>query len=138
MSRRGKLIALAALPLLVLIVSSESYVARRSAAKAGAPASAAVAQKKLTGKQLERAKIVYANNCARCHGADGRGQTAMGRAFAAPNLADAGWWRQTRPTDKRLTASLRHGRGQMPAFGQQLSKSEIAALVRFVRAFDGK
>jgi len=96
-------------------------------------------QKKLTGKQLESAKILYENNCARCHGADARGQTAMGKAFAAPNLADAAWWKKERPSDKRLTTSIRDGRNQqrMPAFGQQLSKSEIAALVRLVRTFNG-
>jgi mono/diheme cytochrome c family protein len=64
----------------------------------------------------------------------------LGRASAVPNLTDAAWWKKERPTDKRLTASIRDGRNRkrMPAFGQQLSKSEIAALVRLVRAFDGK
>ena len=123
--------------LLVGIVSSESYLTRRSRAEAGAPATNA-AQKKLKGNQLARAKVLYANNCALCHGADGRAQTTMGRAIDAPNLADPGWWKKTRPTDKRLTASVRDGRKQMPAFGRQLSKSEIAALVVFVRSFDGK
>jgi mono/diheme cytochrome c family protein len=62
----------------------------------------------------------------------------MGRAVAAPDLTDAGWWKKTRPTDKRLTASIRDGRGHMPPFKRQLSKSEIAALVRLVRSFEGK
>jgi mono/diheme cytochrome c family protein len=119
------------LPLLLGIVSGGGA--------AGRSVNASAAQKKkLQGRQLERAKVLYADNCARCHGADGRGQTMMGRAFAAPNLADAGWWKKTRPTDKRLTASVRHGRGQMPAFGQQFSTSEIAALVRLARAFEGR
>ena len=132
MRRRGKLNASALLlSLLLLGIISGGGGSERSA-------HASSAQKKLQGRQLEQARVLYANNCARCHGMDGRGQTAMGRAFAAPNLTDAEWWKKTRPTDKRLTASMRHGRGQMPAFGQQLSKSEIAALVRFVRAFDGK
>lgn len=140
MGRKGKS---SLVVLLVLgVVSGGGYFARRMRAEAGASAAAAtvVTQNKLTGKQLEAAKALYANNCARCHGADGRGQTAMGRVFAAPNLADAGWWKKERPTDKRLTASIRHGRNQqrMPAFGRQLSKSEIAALVRLVRTFNGK
>lgn len=103
-------------------------------------ARAPIAQKKLTGRQAERAKVLYADNCTRCHGADGRGQTAMGRAFAAPNLTDAAWWKKERPSDRRLAASIRDGRNQqrMPAFGQQLSKSEIAALAAFVRTFNGK
>jgi mono/diheme cytochrome c family protein len=128
---RGKLTATLLLLFLPGIISGGGV-------SAGRVANASAAQKKSQGGQTERARVLYAANCARCHGADGSGQTTMGRAFAAPNLTDAAWWKKTRPTDKRLTASVRHGRGQMPAFGQQLSKSEIAALVRLVRAFDGK
>ncbi|HEX8634993.1 MAG TPA: cytochrome c [Pyrinomonadaceae bacterium] len=134
MGRRGKRAAGLTLLLLLLlllgVVSAGGYGGRLAGASA--------AQKKLTGKQLERAKVLYADNCARCHGADGRAQTAMGRAFAAPNLADAGWWKKTRPDDKRLTASLRHGRGRMPGFGQQFSAAEINALAAFARTFKGK
>ncbi|HEV2882457.1 MAG TPA: c-type cytochrome [Pyrinomonadaceae bacterium] len=134
MGRRFKRAAFAlSLLLLPCIVSGGGYFGRL--------ADASAAQKsKLAGKQTASAKVLYADNCARCHGADARGQTAMGRAFAAPNLTDAGWWKKERPSDKRLTASIRDGRGhgRMPAFGQQLSKSDIAALVRLVRTFGGK
>lgn len=142
MGRKGKLSAVVLITL--GLASGGGYFASRARAEAGetaAAAAASVTQKKSSaGKQLEDAKIVYANNCARCHGSDGSGQTAMGRAFAAPNLNDAGWWKKERPTDRRLNASIRHGRNQqrMPAFGQQLSKSEVAALVRLVRTFNGK
>ncbi|HZG54733.1 MAG TPA: c-type cytochrome [Pyrinomonadaceae bacterium] len=134
MESRGKRAAagltLLLLPAMLGVVSRGGYGGRLAGASA--------AQKKLTGKQLERAKVLYADNCARCHGADGRAQTAMGRAFAAPNLADAGWWKKTRPDDKRLTASLRHGRGRMPGFGRQFSTAEIDALAAFARTFNGK
>jgi cytochrome c oxidase cbb3-type subunit 3 len=132
MASRGKLIATLSTLLLLGAVSGEGYSVRRAGASA--------AQKKLAGSQAERAKILYANSCARCHGADGSGQTAMGRAFEAPNLTDAGWWKTQRPNDKRLTTSIRDGRSRqrMPAFGKELSKSEIAALVRLVRTFGGK
>ncbi|HZH90628.1 MAG TPA: c-type cytochrome [Pyrinomonadaceae bacterium] len=132
MASRGKLIATCWTLLLLGAVSGGGYSVRHAGASA--------AQKKSAGSQPERAKILYANNCARCHGADGSGQTAMGRAFEAPNLTDAGWWKRERPNDKRLTTSIRDGRNRqrMPAFGQELSKSEIAALVRLVRTFGGK
>ncbi|MCA1564531.1 MAG: c-type cytochrome [Acidobacteria bacterium] len=133
MGRRAKRAALASALLLLGMISGGGYFGRL--------ADASTAQGKLTGKkQPASAKVLYADNCARCHGADGRGQTAMGRAFAAPNLADAGWWKKERPSDKRLTASIRDGRNQnrMPTFGHQLSKSEITALVRLVRTFGGK
>jgi len=135
MERKGKLTeATPTLLLTLLLVGIVFAGGHLVAAAAGAP----VAQKKLTGKRLAAATALFETNCARCHGADGRGQTAMGRAFAAPNLTDSAWWKKTRPTDQRLANSIRHGRGQMPGFGQQLSKSDIAALVAFVRTFDGK
>ena len=103
MGRREKRRAAAILALLLLAAfSGGGYFGRLADARG--------AQRKLTGKELAHAKNLYADNCARCHGSDGRGQTAMGRAFAAPNLADAAWWKKTRPTDKRLTASIRDGR----------------------------
>lgn len=103
-------------------------------------ASASPAQKKLEGARLERARSLYTDNCARCHGADGRAQTSMGRIFNVPNLADPAWWKKERPTDRRLTNSIRHGRNneRMPAFGGQLSRTDIAALAAYVRTFNGK
>ena len=112
---------------------------RRVRAEEGA--TAASAQKKPARKQQQQlagAKVLYLDNCARCHGADGRGQTVMGKVFKPANLADAQWWKKERVGERRLTASIRDGRGQMPAFGKQFSKAEIAALVSFVKTFNGK
>jgi mono/diheme cytochrome c family protein len=100
----------------------------------------AFGQQKRPDRQLAATKALYAQHCALCHGADGRARSPMGVSLRATNFTDADWWKKERPTDARLTASIRDGRNRkrMPAFGQQLSKSEIAALVRLVRAFDGK
>jgi mono/diheme cytochrome c family protein len=134
MGRKGKL-TIASL-LLVGVSLSGSYAGRGARAEAGAAAT----QKKLSRKQqqLARAQVLFIENCARCHGADGRGQTPMGKAFSATNLTDAGWWKKERVNDKRLTTSIRDGRDEMPAFGKKLSKEEIAALVAFVKTFNGK
>jgi mono/diheme cytochrome c family protein len=137
--RRGKLIV--AVVLLVGLSLSGIYSGRQARAKEHASAVvAAAAQKKLSRKQqqLASAKVVYMENCARCHGGDGRGQTPMGKVFAATNLADASWWKKERVNDKRLVAAIRDGRGQMPPFGKKLSKEEIAALAAFVKTFNGK
>lgn len=136
MGRRGKLI-IAAL-LLGGVSLSGNYLGRYAGAEASAIA--ATTQKRLSRKQqqLANARVVYIENCARCHGADGRGETPMGKVFEATNLADAAWWKKERTNEKRLTAAIRDGRGQMPAFGKKLSKEEIAALVAFVKTFNGK
>jgi cbb3-type cytochrome c oxidase subunit III len=76
-------------------------------------------------------RTVYANNCARCHGGDGAGQTTMGQMTEAPNLTDAGW--QRGKSSSRMAASVTNGRGQMPAFKKKLSRQEIAAAVAYIR-----
>src|ERR1044072_8553654 len=76
-------------------------------------------------------RTVYADNCARCHGSDGTGQTPMGQMTEAPNLTDAAW--QRGKSRSRMTASVTNGRGQMPAFKKKLSRQAIAAAVAYVR-----
>ena len=78
-----------------------------------------------------RGRAVYADKCARCHGADGAGDTRMGRMTEAPNLTDPEWRRGK--SSARMVASVTNGRGQMPAFKNRLSRQEIAAAVAYVR-----
>jgi cytochrome c oxidase cbb3-type subunit III len=78
-----------------------------------------------------RGREVYVTNCARCHGADGQSHTSMGEITQAPDLTDSGW--QSHRGNARMISSVTNGRGQMPAFGRKLSKSDIAAAVAYVR-----
>lgn len=110
-----------ALALCAIVLSFSSLVA---IAASGEPES----------KKSERpanGRTVYSNNCARCHGGDGTGQTTMGEMTEAPNLTDAAWMRGK--STSRMVASVANGRGQMPAFKKKLSRREIAAAVAYVR-----
>lgn len=75
---------------------------------------------------------VYAQNCARCHGADGRGQTTLGKTLDVPDIADAKW--QNRHNDKKINSKIVKGGGGMPAFARKLSAGEITSLVAYVRS----
>ncbi len=86
----------------------------------------------LSSVQLARAKIVFAQNCARCHGVDGRGETALGKELDASNLTDAEWHKKV--SDKRIMQSVTKGRAAMPAFGKKLSTDDIMALCAYVRS----
>lgn len=86
-------------------------------------------------ERLERAKTLFAEKCARCHGADGRGKTVTGDMLGVPDFTDENWWKGDR-SDARLTASVTEGRGEMPPFGRKLTRREIAALVAYVRRFN--
>jgi mono/diheme cytochrome c family protein len=80
---------------------------------------------------------VFRTNCARCHGADGRGETPLGQTYQAPNFTDDGWWRtNSKITGTRsLVSIVSRGKGGMPAFSKKLKPSEIRSLVNYVRRF---
>ena len=86
-------------------------------------------------ERLARAKTLFAEKCARCHGADGRGRTVTGDMLGVPDFTDENWWKGDRG-DARLITSVTEGRDEMPPFGRKLTRREIAALVAYVRRFN--
>jgi cytochrome c oxidase cbb3-type subunit 3 len=65
--------------------------------------------------------------CAACHGADGKGNQAIG----APNLSDGIWLHGGRVSD--IENVLRHGlKGNMPSFANALNRNEIRLLAAYV------
>ncbi len=80
----------------------------------------------------ERAAPIFAQQCASCHGADGRGDQAQG----APNLTDHIW---LYGGDKMtIQETLYEGRGGvMPAWSDRLSEEQIAALAVYVHSLGG-
>jgi mono/diheme cytochrome c family protein len=80
---------------------------------------------------------IFRTNCARCHGADGRGDTPLGQTYRAPNFSDDQWWRtNSKITGTRsLVSIVSNGKGGMPAFGKKLKPSEIKSLVNYIRRF---
>lgn len=77
--------------------------------------------------------VLFAKNCATCHGKDGQAKTFKAKFNKARNLTDAAW--QASVSDAHLFNSISNGKGKMPAFGKKFSESEINALVAYVRKF---
>ncbi len=100
-------------------------------AAADSGASTAAGPQKGRAAQVERGRAVYADRCARCHGADGQGRTRMGETVEPPDLSDPAWQRGR--SDARMIASVTNGLGQMPAFKKKLSRQDIAASIAYVR-----
>jgi cytochrome c oxidase cbb3-type subunit 3 len=72
-------------------------------------------------------KEIFAGNCAVCHGADGRGNPALG----APNLTDEVWLYGG--SEATIMASISKGRnGQMPAWGEFLGPTKTHLLAAYV------
>ncbi|MCA1573877.1 MAG: c-type cytochrome [Acidobacteria bacterium] len=80
---------------------------------------------------------LYNRNCARCHGAAGRGDTPIGKIFKAPDFTDPEWWKKNAniTSTKRLALIIARGKAGMPAFGKKLTKAQIKLLVSHVRRF---
>jgi len=87
-----------------------------------------------------RADDLFRTNCARCHGADGHGDTPLGHTYNAPDFTDPEWWRKHSniTSTRSLVAIVTRGKGGRPAFGKKLTRSEIKALVNHVRRFREK
>ena len=103
-----------------LAVFGVSFAFRSQAANADAD--------KPTTKSSSRA--VFLNNCARCHGGDGKGETEVGKSKDTPDISGgkvSGW------SSGKLTRIITNGKGEMPSFGKKLSKAQIAGLVSYVR-----
>jgi cytochrome c6 len=82
------------------------------------------------------AKTNWANNCAQCHGASGKGDTKMGKMLNAMDLTDPK--KQASFTDAKAAAAIKdgvkqNGKTTMKAFGGKLTDDEIKALVAYVR-----
>ena len=73
---------------------------------------------------------LYKSKCAMCHGANGDGQTPMGKNMKLRDLRSAEVQKQT---DAELTKWIADGKGKMPGYKSKMSAEEINALVAFIR-----
>jgi mono/diheme cytochrome c family protein len=73
-------------------------------------------------------KAVWAHHCKACHGPDGKGDTAAGKALKVPNLTGM----HNVPLSMIVT-TIKNGRGHMPKLGDQLSTEEIDAVAKYTQ-----
>jgi cytochrome c oxidase cbb3-type subunit III len=76
---------------------------------------------------------LFKQNCAMCHGADGKGYSAL----KTPDFTDKKW--QESVTDKQIFDTIKNGKSNtmMLPFGNKLNDAEMNALVKQIRAFGG-
>jgi mono/diheme cytochrome c family protein len=77
------------------------------------------------------ARSLFVENCATCHGKNGRARTFHGWILGAQNLTDPKF--QAEISDPEIIHAIETGPKAMPAFGKKLSESEIEALASYVR-----
>ena len=102
----------------------------------------ATLRQRMQGKPLEEiaadpeavrvGHVLFIDNCAACHGREGRGNRSIG----APDLTDAEW--QYGGDGKAILASVLDGRrGAMPALGATLSAEDIHDVASYVLSLSG-
>jgi mono/diheme cytochrome c family protein len=78
------------------------------------------------------------NNCASCHGSDGKAQTKSGKKLKIRDYTDAKVQAELKDEDmaKAITEGVKaDGKEKMKAFKDELSADEIKDLVAYVRKF---
>ena len=78
------------------------------------------------------------NNCASCHGADGKGQTKTGKKLKLRDYTDAKVQAELKDEDmcKAIADGVKiDGKEKMKAFKDELSADEIKDLVAHIRKF---
>jgi len=91
----------------------------------------AVAAMLTSSAPAQTAADLYKTKCASCHGADGKGDTAIGKkmnvkAFSDPAVA--------KNSDQVWFDATKKGKGKMPAYDGKLTDDQIKELVKFMRS----
>jgi len=77
------------------------------------------------------AASLYKSKCAACHGADGKGETAMGKKFGLKDLASP---EVQKMSDDELTTTIADGKNKMPSYKNSLKPDQIKDLVGYIRS----
>ena len=73
--------------------------------------------------------------CAMCHGADGSGSTATGKALKVRDLSSPEVQSQT---DAQISDIVSNGKDKMPAYKSKLTDDQIKGLVAYIRTLAKK
>ena len=116
------------MPIVVKAVPEKEYLAWVQETKLALKSKKDSGDKEFSMDELKsKGEVVYKANCLACHQANGQGIKGVFPAIDGSPLANL---------KENIPAHIHqviYGKGMMPAFGEQLSDSDIAAVVTFVR-----
>jgi cytochrome c6 len=78
---------------------------------------------------------IFKSKCVICHGADGTGNTPLGKQLQAANLGSKDVQKMS---NAELHKVVHDGRANMPPFADQLSDEQIGQVIQYVRHFAKK
>ena len=83
----------------------------------------------------EDAPSTYKAKCSACHGADGKGETAMGKKFGLRDLASP---EVQKLSDDELNTIIADGKDKMPSYKKSLKPEQVKELVAYIRSLAKK
>jgi cytochrome c6 len=81
------------------------------------------------------AAATYKAKCSACHGADGKGETPMGKKMGIKDLASP---EVQKMSDDELSAVIADGKNKMPSYKKSLKPEQIKELVGYIRSLAKK
>lgn len=72
----------------------------------------------------------YGTKCKMCHGADGVGDTPMGKMAKIVSFKDPS---VVKTSDDELSTVIKNGKNKMPPFADKLTDDQINSLVNYIR-----
>ena len=85
----------------------------------------------ITARGQTGGETLYKGKCVACHGADGKGETAVGKSNKVRDLGSEDVQKQS---DDEIAAIIGNGKGKMPAYGKSLKAEQIKDLVAYIRS----
>ena len=94
--------------------------------------------KKSAASDPQEGRTLFENNCARCHGMEGKGGLPLLAGGPAPrNLTEHAFHAER--TDDQIRMTIVNGKGAgMPPFGQAFTDAQLTSLVAHVRSLDSE
>ena len=83
-----------------------------------------------TPAAADDAAATYKAKCAMCHGADGKGDTPVGKKMGIRDLTSADVQKMS---DAELITITTKGKNKMPAYENKLSAAQIKDVVAYIR-----
>jgi cytochrome c6 len=85
-------------------------------------------------KANDAAEATYKAKCAMCHGPDGKGETATGKAMKVKDFSSQ---EVQKMSDEDLTDAISKGKGKMPPY-KTFTPEQVKDLVAYIRSFAKK
>ena len=76
-------------------------------------------------------RSLFVQNCSRCHGSNGRGQTRLGKKLEADDLTGS---EAKGLSTARVIRLITNGKGKMPSFRRKLTAAQISSLADYIRS----